>query len=181
MADNTKAVVDESDGKETQSDTVDPADTTTGTSGSASQPTSEPESTPVETDGSAEEEPSEPSTGTDTPSSPLPSTGDVYNPNDYFVSIVPEILSSKAFKDAGFLPPRERYNYNSNDSEIKTDDPNYMWVLYNPHPDEHLVDIWLKYGVFPFKIKQWNPTLDPFDYVGHTILMRVLVSKLPHD
>ena len=79
------------------------------------------------------------------------------------------------------MPPRERYNYNSGDSEIKTDDPNYMWVLYNPHPDEHLVDIWLKYGVFPFKIKQWNPTLDPFDYVGHTILMRVLVSKLPHD
>lgn len=120
-------------------------------------------------------------TGTNETSSSLPRPEEQFPQERYRVTVHPEILASQAFKDAGFLPPRQNYNYNYDDPYIINDDPNYQWVEYKPKPGDTMFAFWLKYGVPVAGMRRWNPYSVAYNYIGETWEIRILASKLPHD
>lgn len=114
--------------------------------------------------------------------STLPTPQELYPQERYSVAVHPEILASKAFKDAGFLPPREFYNYNYNeDGSIEDEDPDYQWVIYKPKAGDTMFNFWKNYGVNVGRMRAWNPHSVAYNYIGETWKIRILASKLPHD
>ena len=118
---------------------------------------------------------------TDTTGSSLPKPEEQFPQERYRVTVHPEILASQAFKDAGFLPPRQYYNYNYDDPYIINDDPNYQWVQYKPKPGDTMFMFFMKYGVPVPGMRRWNPYSVAYNYEGETWKIRILASKLPHD
>lgn len=120
-------------------------------------------------------------TTTDTTGSSLPTPEEQFPQKRYRVTVHPEILASKAFKDAGFLPPRQDYNHNYDDPYIIQDNPDYQWVQYKPQPGDTMFMFFMKYGVPVAGMRRWNPRSVAYNYEGETWNIRILASKLPHD
>lgn len=120
-------------------------------------------------------------TTTDTTGSSLPTPEEQFPQERYRVTVHPEILASKAFKDAGFLPPRQDYNHNYDDPYIIQDNPDYQWVQYKPQPGDTMFMFFMKYGVPVAGMRRWNPRSVAYNYEGETWNIRILASKLPHD
>ena len=123
-------------------------------------------------------------TGTTTTSGSLsetrePTPEEQFPQYKYIKPVHPEILASKAFKEAGFLPPKEYYWYPNLPNE-----EDYQWVGYMPKNGETFYSFWRKYGVQPVEIRDWNPQTYERGYAsygGQYWMLRIKASRLPHD